>query len=126
MSTEQDIKDILEVVNFIKDNAVMKNDFEARMTGVENRMTGVENRMTGVENRMIGIEKRLTKVESQMVTKDYLDEKMADLRGDLVVLVRKEDTKLKTLIDILEEKRVITKNEALKIMKMEPFAQLAV
>ena len=29
-----------------------------------------------------GIKTRLTKVEATMVTKDYLDEKLADLRGE--------------------------------------------
>lgn len=29
-----------------------------------------------------------------MVTKDYLDDKLADLRGDLVVLTKKEDAKV--------------------------------
>ncbi len=37
-----------------------------------------------------------------MVTKDYLDEKLADLRGDLTILIRKEDTKLKTLVEVLQ------------------------
>ena len=33
-------------------------------------------------------EERLTRMEALMVTKDYLDEKLADLRGDLVILMR--------------------------------------
>ena len=40
---------------------------------------------------------RLGKIESNMLTKDYLDERLADLRGDLVVLTRKEDNKLKNI-----------------------------
>lgn len=31
---------------------------------------------------------RLGKIESNMLTKDYFDERLADLRGDLVVLTR--------------------------------------
>lgn len=61
-----------------------------------------------------------------MVTKDYLDDKMADLRGDLVVLTRKEDTKLRALVDILKEKSVLNIEEAKKILGMEPFAQLPI
>ena len=59
-----------------------------------------------------------------MVTKAYLDDKLADLRGDLVVLMRKEDTKLKTLVEILHERGVIGKAETERIFGMEPFPQL--
>lgn len=38
-----------------------------------------------------------------MVTKDYLDDKLADLKGDLVVLMRKEDAKLQALVDVLQK-----------------------
>lgn len=92
------IDDVLEIVNFLKDNAVMRDEFETRMN----------------------------RVESQMVTKEYLDDKMADLRGDLVVMMRKEDNKLKTLLEILQSRKVITKVDATKVMAMEPFAQLAI
>jgi len=47
------------------------------------------------------------KVEATMVTKDYLDDKLSDLRGDLVVLMRKEDKKL-------------------QLFSLEPFPQLFV
>jgi len=56
-----------------------------------------------------------------MVTKDYLDTKLADLRGDLVVMMRKEDNKLKALVEILKEKKVINNEEVEKIMHLEPF-----
>ena len=76
-----------------------------------------------VEKRFDGVESRLDKVESTMVTKDYLDDKLADLRGDLVVLMRKEDKKVMALIDILKERKLITDDDVKKIMAMEPFPQ---
>ena len=33
-------------------------------------------------------DERFSKIEATMVTKDYLDDKLSDLRGDLVVLTR--------------------------------------
>jgi hypothetical protein len=39
-----------------------------------------------------------------MVTKDYLDNKLADLRADFGGLVRKEDLKVDEVIDTLENK----------------------
>ncbi|HUT22537.1 MAG TPA: hypothetical protein VMX18_04075 [Candidatus Bipolaricaulota bacterium] len=60
-------------------------------------------------------------IRSQMVTKDYLDDKLADLRGDLTILMRKEDTKLIELIKVLKNKNVLEETEAKKILEMEPF-----
>ncbi|MCK5319975.1 hypothetical protein KAJ61_01140 [Candidatus Parcubacteria bacterium] len=75
------------------------------------------------------IDGRLDKIENTMVTKYYLndklDEKLADLRGDLVVLVRKEDSKMKKLIDILKKRDLLNDTEFNEIMSMEPFPQLA-
>ena len=75
------------------------------------------------------IDKRLSKIENTMVTKYYfndkLDEKLADLRGDLVVLVRKEDTKMRKLVEILKKRNFLNDAEFNEIMSMEPFPQLA-
>ncbi|HRY63492.1 MAG TPA: hypothetical protein P5267_02755 [Patescibacteria group bacterium] len=93
-------EEILEIVSFIKDNAVTRGEFN-------------------------DLADEVRKMKTEMVTKDYLDDKMADLRGDLVVLTRKEDTKIKELIKILESKKVLSKSEVKKILSMEPFPQLA-
>ena len=60
----------------------------------------------------------------QMVTKDYLDDKLADLRGDLVVLMRKEDTKVTKLIEVLQKKEVLNAEEAKDLLGMEPFSRM--
>ncbi|MFA5318687.1 MAG: hypothetical protein WC323_04460 [Patescibacteria group bacterium] len=70
-------------------------------------------------------DERLQKIESTMVTKDYLDDKLTDLRGDLVVLVRKEDTKLKTLVSVLKNKNIISEEDVKTINALEPFPQLS-
>jgi len=100
------------------------NDVDKRFDGVDKRFDGVDKRFDGVDKRFDGIEKRLTKVEATMVTKDYLDDKLADLKGDLTVLMRKEDTKLKALIEILKARKVITPEDQEKIMAMEPFPDI--
>lgn len=117
---EDKINHLVEVVEFIKDHAAMQESVD-KLTA---KVTRIENKVTGIEDKVIGIEGRLTRVEALMVTKDYLDDKMADLKGDLVVLARKEDTKVKVLTDILHKKKVISDSEAKQILKMEPFAQI--
>ena len=41
-------------------------------------------------NTVESMNTRLTRVESTMVTKSYLDDKLADLRGDVVVMIKNE------------------------------------
>ena len=84
----------------------------------------VDERFDKVDERFDKLEGRVGKIEVTMVTKDYLDEKMADLRGDLVVLMRKEDTKVVKLIEILKRRKIITEIEEKEILSMEPFAKL--
>lgn len=93
------IEEIFDMVTFIKDNAVTKEEFDE-------------------------LKKEVAKIQATMVTKDYLDEKLADLRGDLVVLMRKEDTKLKALIGLLKRKNVISEEDTKELLTMEPFAEL--
>src|SRR3989338_1391071 len=80
-----------------------------------------EERFTGIEKRLNGVESRLTTVETTMVTKDYLDEKLGDLRGDFTVLMRKEDRKLNVLVEELVKYKVLPMESAQHILNMEPF-----
>lgn len=82
-----------------------------------------EKRFDGLENKIDGLDKRVTKIETTMVTKDFLEEKLADFRGDMVVLTRREDKKVMALVDILKEKKIISDEDVKKIQTMEPFAQ---
>ncbi len=73
----------------------------------------------------LAIEGRITMIEATMVTKDYLDDKMADLRGDLVCLVKKEDKKVNAIVEKLKTKKIISKVEGKGITSMGPFGRTA-
>lgn len=96
MEPNQAISDILETVSFIKDHAVTREEFS----------------------------KEITEIKATMVTKDYLDDKLADLRGDLVVLMRKEDRQLQELVQMLHLKNILTQEEMKHLFKLEPFQQI--
>jgi len=104
MENAKAINDILEIVSYIKDNAATRTE------------------LLELRNEL---KSDITRISATMVTKDYLDTKLADLRGDLVVLTRKEDTKLKELVEILKKKNVLTDEDVKHILTMEPFAQLS-
>lgn len=74
-----------------------------------------------VDERFVSIEDRLSKIESSMVTKDYLDDRLLNMKGDMVVMMRKEDEKVKTLVQILKQKNLLNDSEAKLILALEPF-----
>lgn len=76
-----------------------------------------------VYKRLDGMDKDITHIRTNMATKDFMDEKMADLRGDIVVLLRKEDRKLEALIEKLNAKHVITDNDVKELRDIQIFAQ---
>ncbi|MFA5129881.1 MAG: hypothetical protein WC477_03065 [Patescibacteria group bacterium] len=90
---------------------------------VDRRFDGLENRVGHLETDVGSVKSRITSMESQMVTKDYLDNKLADLRSDLVVLTRKENTKLSVLVEELVVEKSLTRKSADRILAMEPFSQ---
>ncbi len=81
----------------------------------------VDARFMGMDQRFDKIESRLTHVEATMVTKSYLDDKLGDLKGDMVALIRKEDQKMNRLIGVLAEKAVVTPTEANDVLSFRPF-----
>jgi len=69
------------------------------------------------------VDERFKRIESQMVTKEYLDDKLINLKADLTVVMRKEDHKLEALTKLLATKKVITDADANSILSLEPFPQ---
>ena len=120
MEKEESKNEILEAIN------EFSSKVDERFDKVDERFDKVDERFDKVDERFDNLEGKVGKIEATMVTKDYLDEKMADLRGDLVVLMRKEDTKVVKLIEILKRRKVITEAEEKEILSMEPFAKLFV
>jgi DNA polymerase II small subunit/DNA polymerase delta subunit B len=96
---------------------------EEILTAISDFANHTEKRFDNLEGRFDNLEGEVNTIKATMVTKDYLDDKLADLRGDLVIMLRKEDTKVKTLVDVLETQKIISETDAKKILTMEPFPQ---
>lgn len=126
-------EEILRAVNDFAQNVQEQFDhvqdqfghIDERFKRVDEQFKGVHEELHGINNRLTKVEGRLTKVESTMVTKDYLDEKLFDLKGDLVVLVRKEDAKMTKLVDILQQHHVISEQEVKQILDSGPLTRIA-
>ena len=55
---------------------------------------------------------------------DSVDKKLGELGGNLISLTRKEDKKVVNLISMLKSKSNLNKEEAQKLLEMEPFPQI--
>lgn len=98
---------------------------KADLASLEARMASKEDLIkleARIEARM-ATKDDLAKLEVKMVTKDYLDEKLFDLKGDLVVMIRKEDHKTTAIVELLNKKKVFTNTEAKSILRLEPFSR---
>lgn len=123
MSPQPTNQDILNAVATLDAKVnTLNTKVSVLATNQQDLVETINDFSTHVDKRFDALEGRVTKIESTMVTKDYLDEKMADLRGDLTVLIRKEDTKVKALVDLLVERNVLEEPDRKKLFSMEPFA----
>ena len=80
---------------------------KAGFDATDKRFDGVDKRFDGVDKEIVGIKNQLNKIEASMVTKPYLDDKLAELEGSVIVRQRKEDQKVNLLIDLLRKKSVL-------------------
>ena len=55
---------------------------------------------------------------------DGVDDKLINLKADLVLAMRKEDRKVVSLISLLRAKQLISEDEAKSLLGMEPFPQV--
>ena len=110
MSEETKSDEILEAVHAFADYT-------------EKEFNSLKNDNKEMKSDIVEMKSDISTLRNQMVTKDYLDEKLADQRGDLILLTRKEDKKVMALVDVLKQRKLIDDADVKKIMGMEPFPQ---
>ena len=90
-----------DIMEFLQTNMVMKSDFDERLEQVDKRLENLEERVGSLEN--------------QMVTKDYLDNKLADLGAEIGRRINQQierEIKFKQkLIQIFRSKSFIDEQE---------------
>lgn len=93
-----------DIMKFLEKNMVTREEFKLNVQKVEGHFQQVDERLGKVEGR-------LGHVENQMVTKDYLDNKLADLGSDIGRRINRQaeldKSFRKTLIDILSSKSIL-------------------
>ena len=112
----------------LDDLAVMvKGGFDAvdhRLGSVEHRLGSVEHRLDKIEDEIVDMKSEMTSMKAVMVTKEYLDDKLADLRGDILTVIRKEDSRLSTLVEILHTKKVLNEEDVSLLQRLRPLVPI--
>src|SRR3989338_3188202 len=109
MDTDPTIQDILEAVNAA--SSATEGRFSELTATTEGRFSELKSTMATKAD--------LNRLELKII--DAMDEKLGDLKGDLVVLMRKEDKKLTELVNVLKERHIISEEDVKRVLGMEPF-----
>ena len=83
--------------------------------------SNVDKRFEEVNKRFEEVTKEIGKAKLDIL--DAVDDKLANLKGDLIILMRGEDKKLLHLVQVLKNKNVLTEEETREILKLQPFPQ---
>lgn len=100
----------------------MSTDIDERFDKIEATMATKVDLVAAVQ-RIDKIEVKVNHIETQMVTKSYLDEKLYDLKGDLIVIARKEDRKVNSVVNLLRQKNIFSAQEAAEVLSAAVFSE---
>jgi predicted transcriptional regulator len=91
---------------------------------VDERFERVDEKFEQIDKRLEKLEGRVGNVENQMVTKSFMTDKLADLEGTLIGKVRKQDSKVNLLVDILLDKKVLNTQDLKQLKEIEVFPSI--
>lgn len=95
---------------------MMKNEFDQmgeKFERIGEKFKGIDDRFDNLETRMDNMEESITK-------------QISSLRGDLILVVRKEDKKLNTLVNILKKKNILSDSDLKIIANIRVFPQVEI
>ncbi len=74
-----------------------------------------------LKDDVVNLKDDVLTIKNQMVTKSYLDDKLADLGGNFTVRLRKEDAKVNRLVEIMGSKKLLNQNEVKELDGFQVF-----
>jgi hypothetical protein len=94
---------------------------DSRFDSLDDRFVLVDDRFKDVGGRLTAVEQCVSGLKDACVTRDYLDQQLLDVRGDIATLVRKEDYKVNSLLEVLHVRKVISDAERGWFLSMGPY-----
>lgn len=86
------------------------------------QMDRVEKRVAGLEARVGSLEQKFSWVERNMVTKEYLDDRLGERSKKELLLHKGHNNKISSFVQKLYIKGILSGKEANGILALEPFS----
>ena len=83
----------------------------------------VDERLEKLESDVGSLKSDVGSIKATMVTKEYLDEKLANVRGECVQRTRKGDEKTNMLVDELSKKKMLSAKAAKSVLILDPLTR---
>ena len=119
-----------DLMEFLQEHMVTREEldfkFDEKLGGLEIKLLGEINKSANTlrgEMKNLGNELRGEINKAKLEVMDGMDDKLANLKGDLTVMMRGEDKKLVTLISLLNTKHVLSDAETSSLLSLQPFPQ---
>lgn len=114
--------EILEAINkFATHVEEQFSDIKTEIKGIKSEMGIIKSEMTLMKTDFGEMKKDMGVMNSGMATKDYIDKKFNNLKGDNVELIRKEDAKVDQVVTELDDHRVLPKESIASIKQFHVF-----
>ncbi len=109
-----------EIMQYLKEFMVVKEDLAGFATKED-----LERFATKEDLERFATKEDLTQEIGRLRSDfmDYLDRRLLDLKGDIVVIMKSENRMICDLIALLVSKSLISTTEAQSIIKLQPFPQ---
>ncbi|MBI4713904.1 hypothetical protein HY771_01840 [Candidatus Uhrbacteria bacterium] len=113
-----------EIMDFLQEHMVTREEFnqlDAKVGQLDAKVGQLDAKVGQLDAKVDGLDKKLNQTKLDFL--DAMDDKLADLKGDLVILMRKEDQKVNNLIKLLVNRKLISNQEAVSLIEIRPFSQ---
>ncbi|MBI5135350.1 hypothetical protein HZA86_03920 [Candidatus Uhrbacteria bacterium] len=121
-NSEVTTTEILEAINTFATNVErefveIKDDIKV----IKSDIVDIKSEIATMKSEMGTMKSEMGTMKSEMATKDYIDKIFGTVKGDMVELVRKEDTKVNTIVGELDRNKVLPKESIAKIQSVLVF-----
>jgi vacuolar-type H+-ATPase subunit I/STV1 len=114
-----DVQDALEAIHDLSSHVDEKfSNTDDKFSKIEDRFSKIDDRFSKMDGRLVSLEGF---VRTQMITKSYLDDKLASKLGDYLIIDKKQEAKINAFAGKLKDKNILTHQEANEIISMGAF-----
>jgi len=112
----EDLKKIKEEIA-----SVIEDNINPQFDELRDKIGVISDNVGSLKSDVSSLKSEIGYVKSQMVTKSYLDDKLADLSGDTIIKLKKEDAKVNRLIEMMGGKKMLDEKEIKELEEIKVF-----